>query len=110
MKGPSTSYRWRSEPQIALDVILRADVVDPHDGHDLLELLANLFQHAVVAHDDKGHAREGGILGFADGEAVDVVAARGKHTGNMGQHAGDVLDESGKDVTHTGVSDGHGSP
>ena len=86
--------------QVAFDVVARADVVDAHDGDDLFELLADLFEHAVVADDDERHPREPRVFGFADGEAIDVVAARGEHAGHVGQHAGDVLHGGGKDVTH----------
>src|SRR5690606_839798 len=57
-------------------------------------------QDVVVADDDEGHPRQAGVFGGADREAIDVVAARGKHAGHMGQHAGDVLHESREDVTH----------
>ena len=40
------------------------------------------------------------VLGLADGEAVDVEAARGEHAGDVGQHAGHVLHQGRKDVTH----------
>ena len=86
--------------QVAFDVVVRADVVDADDGDDLFELLADLLQHAVVADDDERHPRETGVFGFADGEAIDVVAARGEHAGHVGQHAGDVLHGGREDVTH----------
>jgi hypothetical protein len=76
-------------------MIARADIIDAHHGDDLFQLLADLLQHAVVADDDKRHAREAWILGLADGEAIDVETARGEHAGNVGQHAGDVLDGGG---------------
>ena len=31
------------------------------------------------------------VLGFADRQAVDIVATAGQHAGNVGQHAGHVL-------------------
>ena len=59
-----------------------------------------MLEDAVVADDDEGHAGELGIFGFADGEAIDVEAARGEHAGDVGQHAGDVLHGGREDVTH----------
>ena len=81
-------------------MVARADIVDADDGDDFFELLADLLEHAVVADDDERHPREARVFGFADGEAIDVVAARGEHAGHVGQHAGHVLDGGGKDVTH----------
>src|SRR5262249_43930792 len=88
--------------QVAFDVIVRADVLDADHGENFFELLAHLFQHAIVPDDDEGHARELGIFGLADGEAVDVEAARGEHAGNVREHAGDVLDGGRKDMPHGG--------
>ena len=88
--------------QVAFDVVVRADVVDADDGDDLFELLADLLEDAVVADDDERHPRELGVFGFADGEAVDVEAARGEHAGDVGQHAGHVLHGGRKDVPHRG--------
>ena len=73
--------------QVALDVVLRADVVDLDDGDDLFELLADLLQHAVVADDDERHPREVRVFGLADRQAIDVVAARGEHARDVREHA-----------------------
>src|SRR5688572_31059051 len=43
--------------QVALDVFSRADIIYAHDGADLFELLSDLFDHAVVAHDNERHPR-----------------------------------------------------
>ena len=80
--------------QIALDEILRADVVNPHDGDDLFELPADLLEHPIVADHHERHPRKLRIFGLADREAVDVVAARGEHPRDMGQHPGHVLHDS----------------
>ena len=100
--APLAARRGRDldQHQIAFDEVLRADVVDPDDRDDLLELLADLLEHAVVADDDERHPRELGILGLADGQAVDVVAARGEHARDVGQHAGHVLHDGRQNVTH----------
>ncbi len=88
------------EHQVALDEVLAADVVHLDDGDDLVELLADLIEHVVVAVDDEGHARQVGVLGLADGEAVDVEAARGEHAGDVRENAGLVLHQGGKHVPH----------
>ena len=88
------------EHQVALDEVLAADVLHLDDGDDLVELLADLLQLGVVAVDDEGHARQVGLLGLADGEAVDVEAARGEHAGDVGQDAGLVLHQRRQDVPH----------
>ena len=59
----------------------------------------------AVADYDEGHSREAGIFGFADGQAIDVKAARGEHAGDMGQYAGDVLHGGREDVAHGEVQD-----
>ena len=89
------------EHQVALDEVLAADVVDLDDGDDLVELLANLLQLGVVAVDDEGHARQVRLLGLADGEAVDVEAARSEHAGDVGQHARLILHQRRQHVPHT---------
>src|SRR3954468_22277343 len=81
-------------------MVVRADVFDANDRDDLFELLADLLEYVVIAYDDERHSRESRIFGFADGEAIDVVAARGEHAGHMGEHAGDVLHGGGEDVAH----------
>ncbi len=70
------------------------------DGDDLVELLADLLQREIVAVDDEGHARQVGVLGLADREAVDVEAARGEHSRDMGQDAGLILHQRGQNVSH----------
>ena len=57
------------------------------DGDNLVKLLADLFQRAVVADDYEGHSREAWVFSFADGETVDVVAARGEQPGDLGENA-----------------------
>ena len=43
------------------------------------------------------------ILGLADRERIDVVAARGEHAGNVGKYPGHVLNQGGKNVSVVGV-------
>ena len=42
--------------QVALYVVLRADVVDADHGDDFFQLLADLLQHAVTADNHEGHS------------------------------------------------------
>ena len=62
--------------QIALDVLGGTDIYHSYDGDNLLQLLADLFQDAIVTDNDEGHTRQIGVLGFANCQRVDVVAAR----------------------------------
>ena len=68
-------------------------VVDLAHGDDLLELLAHLLDDPVVAHDDDRDPRQVRVLGLADGEAVDVEPARGKHPRDVRQDPRLVLDQ-----------------
>src|SRR5262249_34569955 len=54
----------------------------------------------IVAVNDESHARQVRVLGFADGQAVDVEAARRQHAGDMSQHAGLVLHQGREHVSH----------
>src|SRR5206468_6751843 len=87
---------WRGanfqEHQVALDVIFGADVEDFHDGHELVQLLADLFQGRIIAVNDKGHAGQVRLFGFADGEAVDVEAPGRQHSRYVRENPGLVLD------------------
>src|SRR5207245_10420786 len=65
--------------QVALDKILAADILDSYNRYDFVQLLADLFELGIVAVHDEGHAGEIRIFGFADGQAVDVEAARRQH-------------------------------
>src|ERR1700730_15545278 len=67
------------EHQIAFDVVFAADVLHADNRDDLVELFAGLLHDAVVAVDDKGHARQARVLVFADGQTIDIEAARGEH-------------------------------
>jgi hypothetical protein len=49
---------------------------------------------------DERHAREMRILGLADGEAIDIEAARSQHAGNVCQNTGLVVHKGGKYVSH----------
>src|SRR5262249_16825226 len=44
-----------NQHQVALDEILRADVVDADDGDNFFQLPPDLLQHAIVADDDERH-------------------------------------------------------
>ena len=66
---------------------------DPDDRDHFVQLLAKLIELGVVAMDDESHARKVGDLGLADGERIDVEAARSEHAGDLSQHAGLILNE-----------------
>ena len=86
--------------QVTLDEFLFGKVDDASDRDDLLELLADLIEHAASAADDERDSRELWILGFTDGEALNVERARGEHPRDMSQHARLVDDKCGKYVFH----------
>jgi len=88
------------EHQVALDVILAGDVIDADNGDDLVELLPYLVEDVVVAVHNEGHARQLRFLGLADREAVDVEPARGEHARDVGEHAGLILHQGRKHMTH----------
>ena len=92
--------RDRDQHQVALDEILAADVLNRDYGHDLVELLAHLFQDGVVAAHHEGDTRKVGVFGFTHGQAVDVEAARSHHPRDLGKYAGRVLYKGGQDVPH----------
>jgi NADH-quinone oxidoreductase subunit E len=92
------SYAVESEHEVPLNALLFAQVTDLHDRDDLAELLADLLERRVVAvrHDD--HARQRGVLGAPDNERVNVEAARGKHSRDVGENARLILNQHGEDV------------
>ena len=96
--------------QVALDEVLAGDVEDLDDRDDLLELLADLLQDPVVAHDHEGDPREVRVLGLADGQAVDVEPARGEHARDVGQHARLVLHQGREDMADPARSSSRGHP
>jgi len=68
------------------------EVADLDDGDDLLELLADLLEHAVVADGDDGHAGYLRVVGPPNNEGVYVEPPGREHSNHVGQHAGLVLD------------------
>ena len=50
----------------------------------------------VVGHDFNGDAADGGIVGGADGEGLNIIALAGKHAGDQGENAGLVVHQHGK--------------
>src|SRR5699024_9114620 len=59
----------------------------------LVQLLGDLLEAALVDVDDHRDAGDLRMLGGADGERGDVVAAPGEQRGDAGEHAGLVLDQ-----------------
>jgi hypothetical protein len=67
--------------------------VHGHDIGQFIELLDDLFQGRLVAMRNNRHARKLGIIGRADVECVDVIAAPAEQTGDARQHAELVFDQ-----------------
>ncbi len=86
--------------QVTLDEIRPGDVEHLDDGDDLLELLADLLEQPVVAVDHDGDPRQVGVLGLADGEALDVEPPRREHPGNVRQDPRLVLHQRRQHMPH----------
>ena len=52
------------QQQVAFDKITAADIQHSNNRDDLLQLFADLFQDAIVAHDHEGHSRQDGGFRF----------------------------------------------
>src|SRR5262249_33273013 len=74
------------EHQIALDEILTTDVLDGDHRNDLVELLADLLKFGIVSVNYERHSRQIGVFGLANGQAIDIKAARGQHSRDVCQH------------------------
>ena len=72
-------------------VLVLLDDLDHVD--QLVELLGDLFERRLVDADHDGHPRHVLLLGGADRERLDVVAAPREQRCHSGEHAGLVLDE-----------------
>src|SRR4051812_27734046 len=81
-------------------MVARADVVHMDDSNDLFQLLADLIENPIVADNDERHPRKVRIFRLADGQRIDVVAARGEHARNVRQHARHILHHRRQHMTH----------
>ena len=88
------------EHQVALDEVLTRDVDHLDDGDDLLQLLADLLQDPVIPLDHEADPGKMGVLGLADGQAVDVEPAGVQHPGDVREDPRLVLDQGREDVAH----------
>ena len=86
------------EHDLTLDRRRRLELDHLEHLDQLVQLLGHLLEGSQLDVDDEGHPRDVGVLGRADGKAVDVEAAAGEQRGNAGQDAGLVLDEHGQGV------------
>ena len=83
-----------NQHQIAFQVVGLAQIFYADDSNHFLKLLADLIENRLIANDDERHARQSRILGFSDGQRIDIVPARSEHPGNMGKNSGHVLNKS----------------
>ena len=91
------------EQQLAVDRPGAVELDDLDHLDELVELLGDLLERGLVDVDHDGHPRDLGVLGRADGEAVDVVAAAREQARDAGQDAGLVLDQDGQGVLVAGA-------
>ena len=66
----------------------------------LVHLLDDLGADAVFHIDHDGHAGELGVERLRDGQALNVVAARGEHAGDAQQRAGFVFEKNRDGLQH----------
>src|SRR5690606_37978823 len=71
---------------------------DLDDLDQLVELLGDLLERQALNLDDDGHARDVGLLGGTDGQAVDVEPATAEQRRDPGQDPRVVLHQDGESV------------
>jgi hypothetical protein len=72
--------------------ILTHEVLNLDDLDDFDQLFADLLDDLVIAEDHNGHPAEGGVVGTAHGQRIDIKRPRRKHPGHMGQNTGPIQD------------------
>jgi len=68
--------------------------------HKLVELFDHLFEDLIVADNDKGHAGDFVVLGWADIQGVDIEAPAAKKSCDPGQDPEAVLDYDRNGMAH----------
>ena len=72
--------------------------------HQLVELLDDLLDGRVVAARDDRHAAGVGVVGGADVESVDVVAAPAEQSGDAREHAEFIFHQHRDCVSHNSLN------
>jgi hypothetical protein len=88
--------------ELAFDVVGARHVGDLDDVDELAELLLDLIDDGFGPGRDERQARHGLVGRGRDIQALDVVAARGKHVRHARKRTGLVLQEYGDDMSHAG--------
>src|SRR4029453_3344781 len=77
---------------------------DAQHVHELVHLLLDLLERAVLAVDAQRDARDVVLFRRADGEALDVVAAAREHLRDARERARLVLDEDRQGMSHPTIT------
>src|SRR5260221_12545911 len=97
--------RHLDQRELALERLSGCELRHAEHVHELVHLLLDLLERMRLAVDAQRDPRDVVALGLADGEALDVEAAAGKHAGDARERARLVLEEDGQRVLHaTGTS------
>src|SRR5215471_5757506 len=89
------------EHHLALKMGAAGEVFHVQYAHQLIDLLDDLLDGAIVAGGDQSDAGDGGIERLGHGEALNVVAARAEQADDAGEFAVMVLNHDGKRVSHS---------
>src|SRR5215471_15649034 len=89
------------EHHLALEMGAAGEIFYMQHTHQLVDLLDDLLDGAIVAGGDEGDAGDGGIKRLGHGEALNVVAARTEQADDAGEFAVVVLNHDGKCVSHS---------
>ena len=80
--------------QLPADVAVLFQRADLDDLHQLVELFFHLLHDAVAAFNDDGNAGNGGIVGDAHRQGVDVERPAGEQAGNPVEDAGLIFHQT----------------
>src|SRR5215469_1434295 len=89
------------EHHLALEVGAAGEIFHVQHAHQLVDLLDDLLDGAIVAGGDQRDAGDRGIERLGHGEALNVVAARAEQANDTGEFAVMVLNHDGKRVSHS---------
>src|SRR5579884_765354 len=92
--------RHLDERELPLDRLARYELLDAEHVDELVHLLLDLLERALLAVDAQGDPGDVGTVGRGDREALDVVAATGEHAGDARERARPVLEQDAERVPH----------
>ena len=88
----------------ALDMIAIAQVAYFQYIHQLVQLLGDLLDDAIITGSNYGHPRQGRIFGRRHRQGLDVVSPLGKQAHYPAQGAGFVFQQQGYNTPHQVLS------